>query len=148
MRVLIQRVLESKVVVENQVVGQIQKGLLVFVGIGKNDSEKNVEWMAQKVVNMRIFNDEAGKMNKSIKDVNGDLLIVSQFTLYADAKKGNRPSFTDSALPDTAKKLYEHFIVKSEEFLEKKVQTGTFAADMKVHLINDGPVTIWLDSEK
>ncbi|GAB4451344.1 MAG: D-aminoacyl-tRNA deacylase [Bacteroidia bacterium] len=148
MRVLIQRVLESKVVVENQVVGQIQKGLLVFVGIGKNDSEKNVEWTAQKVINMRIFSDEAGKMNKSIKDVNGDLLIVSQFTLYADAKKGNRPSFTDSALPDTAKKLYEHFILKCEEFLEKKVQTGTFAADMKVHLINDGPVTIWLDSEK
>ncbi len=148
MRVLIQRVLESKVIVKNQVVGQVQKGLLVFVGIGKNDSEKDVEWMAQKVVNMRIFSDEAGKMNRNIKDVNGELLIVSQFTLYADAKKGNRPSFTDSALPDTAKKLYEYFVLKCEEFLEKKVQTGVFAADMKVHLINDGPVTIWLDSEK
>ncbi len=148
MRVLIQRVLESKVIVKNQVVGQVQKGLLVFVGIGKNDSEKDVEWMAQKVVNMRIFSDEAGKMNKSIKDVNGELLIVSQFTLYADAKKGNRPSFIDSALPDKAKTFYDFFIVKCEELLEKKVQSGIFAADMKVHLINDGPVTIWLDSEK
>lgn len=148
MRALIQRVLESKVVVENVEAGKIANGLLIFLGIGKQDTEKDAEWMAQKVVNLRIFSDEAGKMNKSVKDIDGEILVVSQFTLYGDAQKGNRPSFTESAPPDVAKKLYEFFIQKCEEFSGKKVQTGIFAADMKVHLINDGPVTIWLESDK
>ncbi|MCX7728975.1 MAG: D-aminoacyl-tRNA deacylase [Bacteroidia bacterium] len=146
MRCLIQRVLESKVIVNNKTVGEINQGLLVFVGIGMNDTEKDVEWMANKIVNLRIFNDENGKMNKSIKDINGDVLIVSQFTLYGNAQKGNRPSFTKSAPPDIAENLYNLFIQKCEELVNKKVERGIFAADMKVHLINDGPVTIWLES--
>lgn len=147
MRALIQRVLESKVAVNDAVVGSIQKGLLVLVGIGKNDTEKDIDWMTNKVVNLRIFSDEAGKMNKSICDINGDLLIVSQFTLYGDAHKGNRPSFMESAPPDWAQNFFQMFISKCEQRMGKKVQTGIFAADMKVHLINDGPVTIWIDTK-
>lgn len=148
MRCLIQRVQESKVVVNNQVTGQIQQGLLVFVGIGKDDTEKDIDWMSKKIAQLRIFNDETGKMNKSLLDVQGDLLVVSQFTLYGDAQKGNRPSFTESAPPDKARMYYELFVQKCEQLLMKKVQTGIFAADMKVHLINDGPVTIWLESQR
>lgn len=147
MRCLIQRVLESKVIVHDKIVGQINKGLLVFVAIGKQDTDKDVEWMTNKIIHLRIFNDNTGKMNKSIKDINGDLLIVSQFTLYANAQKGNRPSFTDSATPDIAQKLYLSFLQKCEQLLNKPIQAGIFAADMKVHLINDGPVTIWLESK-
>ncbi|RME19939.1 MAG: D-tyrosyl-tRNA(Tyr) deacylase [Bacteroidetes bacterium] len=146
MRCLIQRVSESRVIVHHQTVGQIQHGLLVFVGIGKDDTEKDIEWMSKKIIQLRIFNDENGKMNKSLVDVNGNLLIVSQFTLYGDAQRGNRPSFTESAPPEKAKQYYELFIQHCEYLLNKKVQTGIFAADMKVHLINDGPVTIWLES--
>lgn len=147
MRCLIQRVSESRVIVHHQTVGQIQHGLLVFVGIGKDDTEKDIEWMSKKIIQLRIFNDENGKMNKSLVDVNGNLLIVSQFTLYGDAQRGNRPSFTESAPPEKAKQYYELFIQHCEHLLNKKVQTGIFAADMKVHLINDGPVTIWIDSK-
>ncbi|GAB4202522.1 MAG: D-aminoacyl-tRNA deacylase [Bacteroidia bacterium] len=147
MRCLIQRVQESKVIVENKITGQINLGLLVFLAIGKDDTEKDIEWMSKKIVNLRIFNDDNGKMNKSILDVNGELLIVSQFTLYGDAQKGNRPSFAESAAPEKAKHYYELFIQQCEQLLNKKVQTGIFAADMKVHLINDGPVTIWIDSK-
>lgn len=147
MRCLIQRVQESKVIVENKITGRINLGLLVFLAIGKDDTEKDIEWISKKIVNLRIFNDDNGKMNKSILDVNGELLIVSQFTLYGNAQKGNRPSFTESAAPEKAKHYYELFIQQCEQLLNKKVQTGIFAADMKVHLINDGPVTIWIDSK-
>lgn len=147
MRALIQRVLEAKVLVNNEIVGKINQGLLVFLGVGHNDTDKDIQWLASKIVQMRIFSDEEGKMNKSVKDVNGDILVVSQFTLFASTKKGNRPSFTDSAAPDFAKEMYEKFIFQCEGLLQKKVERGIFAADMKVHLINDGPVTIWIDSK-
>lgn len=147
MRALIQRVLEAKVLVNNEIVGKINQGLLVFLGVGHNDTDKDIQWLASKIVQMRIFSDEEGKMNKSVKDVNGDILVVSQFTLFASTKKGNRPSFTDSAAPGFAKEMYEKFIFQCEGLLQKKVERGIFASDMKVHLINDGPVTIWIDSK-
>ncbi|GIV27669.1 MAG: D-aminoacyl-tRNA deacylase [Bacteroidia bacterium] len=147
MRALIQRVIKSKVIVDNQTVGKIGKGLLVLLAVGKEDTLEDVEWLASKIIQMRIFSDENGKMNKSVVDVNGEILVVSQFTLYASTKKGNRPSFTESAPPDMAKHLYEKFIEHCEKLMNKRIQTGVFAADMKVHLINDGPVTIWMDSK-
>lgn len=147
MRALIQRVSEAKVMVNNTIVGQIQTGLLVLLAVGKEDTLEDIEWLASKIIQMRIFPDEAGKMNKSVMDIQGEILVVSQFTLFASTKKGNRPSFTESAPPDTAKHLYEKFIAHCEKQMNKKVQTGVFAADMKVHLINDGPVTIWMDSK-
>lgn len=148
MRAIVQRVIESKVEVNNFIVGQIQRGLLILVGVGKDDSENDVEWLAQKIVHLRIFSDDFGKMNKNILDViDAHLLIVSQFTLYGDVQKGNRPSFTKAASGADAKKLYELFIQKCEYLSGKKAQAGIFGADMKVHLINDGPVTFFLDSK-
>lgn len=147
MRALVQRVSEAKVMVDNAIVGQIQTGLLVLLAVGKEDTLEDIEWLSSKIIQMRIFPDEAGKMNKSVMDIQGEILVVSQFTLFASTKKGNRPSFTESAPPDTAKHLYEKFIEHCEKQMNKKVQTGVFAADMKVHLINDGPVTIWIDSK-
>ncbi len=147
MRALVQRVSEAKVVIDNTTVGQIQTGLLVLLAVGKEDTLEDIEWLAAKIVQMRIFADEQGKMNKNVLDINGNLLVVSQFTLFASTKKGNRPSFTESAPPDIAKEYYEKFIAECEKLLNKKVETGIFAADMKVHLINDGPVTIWIDSK-
>lgn len=146
MRVVIQRVKEAEVKVENKVIGKIQKGFLVLLGITENDNEKEVEYLVKKVTNLRVFEDENDKMNLSIKEVKGDLLIVSQFTLYADCKKGNRPSFIKAARPNIAKPLYELFMQKCKEE-NLKVEHGEFGAHMEVSLINDGPVTIEINTD-
>ena len=147
MRVVIQRTKEASVTVEGNVTGAIQKGLLVFVGIENADSAEDIEWLAGKIVNMRIFDDAEGVMNLSLKEVNGDLLLVSQFTLHASTKKGNRPSYIAAAKPDIAIPLYEAFIQQLQLKLGKAIGTGIFGADMKVQLLNDGPVTILVDSK-
>jgi len=147
MRVVIQRTKEASVTVEGSVTGAIQKGLLVFVGIENADSAVDIEWLAGKIVNMRIFDDAEGVMNLSLKEVNGDLLLVSQFTLHASTKKGNRPSYIAAAKPDIAIPLYEAFIQQLQLELGKPIGTGIFGADMKVQLLNDGPVTILVDSK-
>lgn len=147
MRLVIQRVSRASVSVENQIVGQIGLGLLVLLGIEQADSEEDIDWLVQKTIQMRIFSDEDGKMNCSLQDVGGDLLVVSQFTLHASTKKGNRPSFIAAARPEQAIPLYELFIKKAEIALGKKIQFGVFGADMKVELLNDGPVTILIDSK-
>lgn len=146
MRLVVQRVKESNVIVKNKIVGQINKGFLVLLGIKTTDTKKDVDYLVRKLINLRIFSDENDKMNLSLKDVNGELLIISQFTLYGDCKKsGNRPSFTDSAKPDIAIPLYEYFVEECKKHIPV-VQTGIFGEDMQVSLINDGPVTIILDS--
>jgi D-tyrosyl-tRNA(Tyr) deacylase len=147
MRVVIQRVLEASVTVEGAVIGQIQQGLMVLVGIVNEDDKSDIEWLSNKIVNMRIFEDEAGVMNKSLLEVGGSLLLVSQFTLHASTKKGNRPSYITAAKPDIAIPLYEQMIQQLELDLGSSIQTGKFGADMKVALINDGPVTITIDSK-
>lgn len=147
MRLVIQRVSKASVTVESQIIGRIEKGLLVLLGIEQSDSEDDVDWLVQKTVQMRIFSDEERKMNCSLQDIQGDLLVVSQFTLHASTKKGNRPSFISAARPEQAIPLYEAFIRKSEVTLGKTVQCGIFGADMKVELLNDGPVTILIDSK-
>lgn len=147
MRVVIQRVLEASVTIDNEIVAQIQKGLLVLVGIEDKDTIEDVNWLASKIVNLRIFSDEKGLMNLSVKEVLGDIILVSQFTLHASTKKGNRPSYIKASKPDIAVPLYESFVQQMELELEKKVQTGQFGADMKVALVNDGPVTISIDSK-
>jgi D-tyrosyl-tRNA(Tyr) deacylase len=147
MKLVIQRVQEASVTIENKIVGSISKGLLVLIGIETKDSEVDVDWCLSKLVNMRIFSDDEGKMNLSLLEVNGKLLVVSQFTLHASTKKGNRPSFITAARPEQAIPLYESFIQKANVLLNNSVQTGEFGADMKVGLINDGPVTIIIDSQ-
>ncbi len=147
MRVLIQRVKSADVVVDDSVTGAIEQGLLLLVGITHADTEAIEARMADKVVKLRIFSDEQGLMNKSVIDVGGALLAVSQFTLYADAKKGNRPSYTDAARPEQASPAFDRFVAKLSALIGKPVPTGVFGADMAVSLVNDGPVTIWLDSE-
>lgn len=147
MKVVIQRVLESSVTIDNQIVAQIQKGLLVLVGIEDADAKADIDWLTLKIANLRIFEDENEVMNLSIKDINGEMIIVSQFTLQASTKKGNRPSYIKAAKPDVAVPLYENFVKQMELELGKNVQTGQFGADMKVALINDGPVTILIDSK-
>ena len=147
MRVVIQRVLEASVTVEGAVIGQIQQGLMVLVGIVNEDDKTDIEWLSNKIVNMRIFEDEAGVMNKSLLEVGGSLLLVSQFTLHASTKKGNRPSYITAAKPDIAIPLYEQMIQQLELDLGSSIQTGKFGADMKVAIINDGPVTITIDSK-
>ena len=147
MRVLIQRVTFANVVVDKKVTGAIEQGLLLLIGITHADSEAIEDRMADKIVKLRIFSDEQGLMNKSVMDVGGGLLAVSQFTLYADAKKGNRPSYTDAARPEQALPAFDRFVAKLSARIGKPVPTGVFGADMKVALVNDGPVTIWLDSE-
>lgn len=148
MRVIIQRVLECQVKVNNQLVGSIGKGLLVLAGFEHQDTKEDLEWMAAKITRLRIFADKEGKMNCSILDAAGDILVVSQFTLHAQTKKGNRPSYIKSAPPDISIPLYEDFVTVLEKELGKKIQTGQFGADMKVGLVNDGPVTIYMDSKK
>ncbi len=144
MKLVIQRVTEAKVEVGNKIVGKIGKGFLVLFGAGEGDTKEQADFLSEKLCNLRVFSDENGKMNLSIKDIDGELLVVSQFTLYADCRKGNRPSFTNAANPDVANELYEYFMNKCKESV-KNVQKGIFGADMKVSLLNDGPVTIILE---
>ena len=147
MRVVIQRVNHAAVRIDGETVGQIQKGLLLLVGLAEGDGEEQVVKAADKIAKMRIFEDEAGKMNLSLKDVDGELLIISQFTLFASTKKGNRPSYTRSARPEIAIPLYEQFITRLTQDLGQPIQTGEFGAHMQVSLVNDGPVTILIDSK-
>lgn len=144
---VIQRVAEASVKIEGQVKASILSGLLVLVGIEENDGTDDIEWLAGKIVNLRIFNDEQGVMNVSVKDAGGDILLVSQFTLHASTKKGNRPSYLKAAKPEISIPIYEKFISAVSTHLGKPVQTGDFGADMKVSLINDGPVTILIDTK-
>ena len=147
MRTVIQRVANASVTVEAKVVAEIQKGLLVFVGIEEADSQEDLDWLVTKITQLRIFNDENEVMNLSVQDIDGDVLVVSQFTLHAATKKGNRPSYIKAAKPDFAIPMYERFVKALESKLGKKVPTGIFGADMKVLLLNDGPVTILIDSK-
>ena len=147
MRVVIQRVQQASVTVNGLVIGQIQQGLMVLVGIVNEDSQADIEWISSKIVNMRIFEDEQGVMNKSVIDIGGAILLVSQFTLHASTKKGNRPSYIAAAKPEIAIPLYEMLIKQLTNDLGSAIQTGQFGADMKVALVNDGPVTIILDSK-
>ena len=145
MRLVVQRVSNAKVEVENNTIGSIKNGFLVLLGVGNDDETANADFLLKKLVNLRVFTDEQGKMNLSLMDIQGELLIVSQFTLYADCKKGNRPSFTNAAPPEKAKQLYEYFVLQTKN-LGLKVETGSFGAHMKVELLNDGPVTILLEN--
>ena len=146
MKFVIQRVKESSVSVDGQTIGQIEKGLLVLIGIAKDDNEQIADKLIRKLIGLRIFEDENGKTNLSLTDVNGQLLLVSQFTLYADCKKGNRPSFINAGAPEQANALYEYIIQSCRQSISV-VETGSFGADMKVSLINDGPFTIILNSD-
>jgi D-tyrosyl-tRNA(Tyr) deacylase len=147
MRVLIQRVSSASVTIDEKIKSSVGKGLLVLVGIEDADTNEDVQWLSQKIINLRIFPDAEGVMNLSVKDVNGEIIVVSQFTLHASTKKGNRPSYTRAAKPDFAIPVYESFVKQLENDLGKKIGTGEFGADMKVALVNDGPVTIWMDSK-
>jgi len=144
MKLVIQRVKKASVEVENEIIGKIEKGFLVLLGVGPEDTKEIADFLVQKLIKLRVFEDENGKMNLSVKDIGGELLIVSQFTLYADCTSGNRPSFTNAAKPDKANELYEYFMEKCKEE-NIKVEHGIFGEDMKVELINDGPVTIILE---
>ncbi len=146
MRVVIQRVTEASVEVNGRLTGSIQKGLLVFLGIEDADTDEDIVWMSGKIVNLRIFNDENNVMNISIKDIDGNILLVSQFTLHASTRKGNRPSYIRASKPEVATRVYEKMIAQLEKDIGKKIQKGIFGADMKVRLLNDGPVTIFIDS--
>jgi D-aminoacyl-tRNA deacylase len=147
MRVVLQRVSSASVTVEDKTVGEIQKGILVLVGIEDTDTQEDIDWLVTKITQLRIFGDENEIMNLSVEEVKGDLLVVSQFTLHAATKKGNRPSYIKAARPEVAIPLYEKFVTALEHKLSKKVPTGIFGADMKVALLNDGPVTIIMDSK-
>ncbi len=146
MRAVLQRVKESKVEVNEKIIGSIRSGLLILLGVEESDSMDDIDWLSNKILNMRIFSDEKGLMNLSVLDIKGELLIVSQFTLHASTKKGNRPSFIKAAKPEVAIPLYEKFITKMKES-NLNIETGEFGADMKVRIINDGPVTIIIDSK-
>ena len=148
MRLVIQRVTHASVTIEGALKSKIGSGLLILVGIEDADTDADINWLAQKVVNLRIFDDENGVMNRSVMDVDGEILIVSQFTLHAMTAKGNRPSYIRASKPDFAIPMYEKFCAKVSELLGKKVGTGQFGADMKVELLNDGPVTILIDSQR
>ncbi|KAF1086725.1 D-tyrosyl-tRNA(Tyr) deacylase [Sporotomaculum syntrophicum] len=148
MRAVIQKVKKAQVVVDGQVVAQIAGGLLVLVGIGSTDTTDAADYLANKIIELRIFEDDAGKMNLSLRDIQGELLVVSQFTLYGDCRKGKRPSFSGSARPETARTLYHYLLDKLSSLGIARVQAGIFAAHMDVELVNDGPVTILLDSDK
>ena len=147
MKVVLQRVNQASVTIDNQTVAKIEQGLLVLVGIVEEDTQEDINWLVNKIMNCRIFSDENGVMNKSVKDIDGDVIVVSQFTLHASTKKGNRPSYIKAAKPDVAIPLYESFIKICEADLQKPIQTGQFGADMKVALVNDGPVTILIDTK-
>lgn len=147
MRVVLQRVSSASVVVDDNKVADIQKGLLVFVGIEDADTQEDIDWLAAKITKIRIFNDENDVMNCSVQDSNGEIIVVSQFTLHAGTKKGNRPSYIKASKPDIAIPLYENFVATLEKGFGNKIQTGIFGADMKISLLNDGPVTIIMDSK-
>lgn len=147
MKTVIQRVSSASVTIDSKIVAEIQKGLLVLVGIEDADSQEDIDWLCQKIANLRIFGDENEVMNLSVKDIEGDIIVVSQFTLHAMTKKGNRPSYIKASKPEIAIPMYENFVLQLENELGKKVQTGIFGADMKVSLLNDGPVTIVIDSK-
>jgi D-tyrosyl-tRNA(Tyr) deacylase len=147
MRIVLQRVSEAFVKINNKVVGQINHGLVILVSVEEEDESIDADWLIQKIITLRIFNDENGKMNHSVKDVTGSILLISQFTLFASTKKGNRPSFSKAARPEKAIPLYSYFIDQLRIKSELVVETGEFGADMKVSLINDGPVTISIDSK-
>ena len=147
MRAVVQRVKKGSVEIEKKETGKIEEGLVVLLGVGQKDVEKDAEYLAEKIVNLRIFEDKEGKMNLSVKDINGQILVISQFTLYGDCKKGRRPSFISAALPDKAAKLYDYFVKYIKNY-SLTVETGRFQAMMLVKIFNDGPVTILLDSEK
>ena len=145
MRIVVQRVRKASVSVNDEVVGSIGNGLLLLVGVHKNDTEEEVNWMCEKVRKLRIFDDDSGKMNDSVEDVNGEILVVSQFTLYGDARKGNRPSYIEAAGPGPAEDLYDRMIEYLQEYTELNIESGRFGAYMDVFLVNDGPVTILLE---
>lgn len=147
MRAVIQRVAKASVTIDNKVNESINSGLLVLLAIEDNDTHADIEWLSKKIAQLRIFSDVDGKMNLSVKEIGGDILLISQFTLFASTKKGNRPGFTRSAKPEIAIPIYEQFILSLQIQLQKKIQTGIFGADMKVELLNDGPVTIIIDSK-
>ncbi len=147
MRAVIQRVSRASVTIHGQETASIAGGLLILLGIEDADTDEDIEWLSAKMVNLRIFNDTEGVMNVSLKDAGGDLLLVSQFTLHASTRKGNRPSYIAAAKPDIAIPLYEKMIARLSEDLGKPVKTGSFGADMQVELVNDGPVTIWIDTK-
>ena len=147
MKAVIQRVSQSSVTINNEIVAQIQQGLLVLVGIEDTDNQEDINWLTSKIANLRIFEDENEVMNLSLKDINGEMIVVSQFTLHAATKKGNRPSYIKASKPEIAIPLYESFVQQMEIELGKKIQTGQFGADMKVGLVNDGPVTIIIDTK-
>jgi D-tyrosyl-tRNA(Tyr) deacylase len=147
MKVVLQRVTSASVTVEDKIVGEIQKGIVVLVGIEEADSQEDIDWLVGKITQLRIFGDENEVMNLSVEEVNGDVLVVSQFTLHAATKKGNRPSYIKAARPEVAIPMYDKFVSSLETKLSKKVATGIFGADMKVALLNDGPVTIIIDSK-
>lgn len=147
MRVVIQRVQKAKVTVDQKIVGQIDKGFLILLGVGHQDSEDDINYLVRKIANLRVFEDEEQKMNRSLLDTQFDCMVVSQFTLFADCKKGNRPSFIEAAPPQKANAMYLQFVKKMEEALGKFIPTGIFGASMQIELINDGPVTIVLDSQ-
>jgi len=147
MKAVIQRVSQSSVTINNEIVAQIQQGLLVLVGIEDADNQEDINWLTSKIANLRIFADENEVMNMSLKDIDGEMIVVSQFTLHALTKKGNRPSYIKASKPEIAIPLYESFVQQMEKELGKKVQTGQFGADMKVSLVNEGPVTIIIDTK-
>lgn len=144
---VLQRVSKASVAIEGKIKSQINDGLLILLGIEEADSKEDISWLSRKIVNMRIFGDDAGLMNRSVLDIEGDILVISQFTLHASTKKGNRPSFIKAAKPDTAVPLYEDFLLALQRDLGKKVYSGEFGADMKVELVNNGPVTIVVDTK-
>lgn len=146
MRVVIQRVAHASVAIEGKVKSKIEKGFLILLGVSTEDTAEDMEYLCQKIVKMRIFNDEDGKMNLSIQDINGDILLISQFTLYAQTHKGNRPSFIRAARPEKSLPMYEQFAKRLEELLGKPIGTGEFGAEMKVELLNDGPTTVVMDT--
>jgi len=148
MKVVIQRVSEASVVIGNEKVASIQNGLMILLGIVNEDTQEDIDWLCKKIINLRIFADDNNVMNRSVLDSEGDVIVVSQFTLHASTKKGNRPSYIKAAKPDVAIPLYEKFIAQIQLDLGKSIQTGQFGADMKVQLINDGPVTIIIDSKQ
>lgn len=147
MRILIQRVTEATCRISGEVFSSIGQGLLVLVGVGNDEGSEDIEWLAKKLVQLRIFDDEAGVMNRSVQDIEGEVMIVSQFTLHAMTKKGNRPSWIKAAPEAVSRPMYEEFVAKVEHLLGGRVATGSFGADMQIKLTNDGPVTIWIDSK-